>query len=307
MVKKKHHYIPVFYFRGFVNPKDGENIYVYEKGNSQIRSSKPENTDYINYYHSFCTKKGKDTDTIENYLEKTESKVTPIIEKIERREKLSPEERWMFSYFIALMMVRVPNFRNNIETVMANVFKDIHMTLARHKEGFYNSIKNYERETGNSLGDPEELRQFALKGKYDVKVNPELSLSMLLKGPLGYANIFSGMRWFFLVATHDYKFVTSDNPLFYDDPSRNTNSILGVGLLDKNIELTFPISKDLALLAIWKNDLKEDYIQQSNFVKKTTLRTVISAKRFVYASERSKTINRMVQKFKNSSPEIRII
>ncbi len=65
------------------------------------------------------------------------------------------------------------------------------------------------------------------------------------------APIFCDMKWAFFKATDSDKFVISDNPLFRVDPTFQAGLLSGMGLLNKNIEVTLPISKDLAFLGTW--------------------------------------------------------
>ena len=115
--------------------------------------------------------------------------------------------------------------------------------------------------------------------------------------------IFHAMKWTFIKATDSYKFLTSDNPIFYWDPTHDSKSFPGVGLLNKNIELTFPLTKDLALLSSWIGEV--GYVKADNqMVKVINRRTVMSALRFVFASEKSNVLNKFVRKYINSGPKL---
>ncbi|MCK5214372.1 MAG: DUF4238 domain-containing protein [Candidatus Omnitrophica bacterium] len=65
--KKRHHYIPVFYLKGFTN-KEGI-LYVYDKDRDPVFESSPEGIAYENHYFSFRTPEGqRDSETVENYI-----------------------------------------------------------------------------------------------------------------------------------------------------------------------------------------------------------------------------------------------
>lgn len=306
-IKKRHHYIPKFYLEGFIDPHNRPYLWVYEKGNEKIIKATSKDIAVEKHYFSFLMLDGeRNSDTLENVMAEIEKNSAPVFRKIIGGQSLSKKDRAYFATFLAFMMVRVPNFRKNIENAIGELMKRINMVYASNRRGFEAMIKRYEKDTHKKINMPiEELRKWVLEGEYDIKANPEFALGMALSTTREVFSVFLGMKWTFVKATDEYKFLTGDNPLFYCDPTHDPNSFYGVGLLNKNVEVTFPISKDLALFASWKG--KEGYIQAKNkLVKDINRRTVLAALRFVFSSERSDGINKLVQKHKNSSPGIRV-
>jgi len=304
--KKKHHYVPVFYLKGFVDPHNKPYIWIYEKGNLDVRKASARDIATQKHYYSFTTPEGeRDSETFEKILGKIEGKAAPVIKNIKERKALTNEQRVWFAFFLAFTMTRVPSFRENIERATGEIMKKANQIWASYPAGFESMIEKFEKDTGNKIEMPvEELRKFVLEGQYDVKVDSQFSLAMILIAK-ALAPIFYNMNWAFLEATEDYKFVTSDNPLSFFDPTRGPKFFYGVGLLNRNIEITFPISKDLMFLGTWKQS--EGYKKFSNkLVKDMNRRTVISALRFVFASEYSDTLNRFVQKYKDSAPRVEV-
>lgn len=83
--------------------------------------------------------------------------------------------------------------------------------------------------------------------------------------------------------------MTSDNPLYSND----------VSLRDRNLEVTFPISKDLAFFGTY-NIEREGYIEaDNNLVKEINCEIVASALRFVFSSQKSDELNKLVQESSN--------
>jgi len=306
-IKKRHHYIPKFYLEGFIEAHHRPYLWVYEKGNARIIKATPADIAVEKHYFSFFTLSGeKDSDTLENAMAEIERDSAPVFKKIVQEQSLSKKDRAYFATFLTFMMVRVPNFRKNIENAAGELMKRVAIVCASNREGFEAMMKRFEKDTGKKIDMPvEQVRKSILNGKYDIKADPQFSLAIALSNVRELTNIFFRMKWAFIKATEEYEFLTGDNPLFYCDPTRDRNSLYGVGLLNKNVEVTFPISKDLALFASWKG--KEVYIQAKNkMVKDINRRTVLAALRFVFSSERSDGINKLVQRYKNSSPVIRV-
>jgi len=309
MTKKRHHYIPQFYLNGFVDHNNEPYIWVYDKKGNNIIKSTAKDIAVTEHYFSFKDISGiKDSDSIENFIAELEGIAASILKKIFNNNTLNDNEKMDFAYFVALMMVRVPNFRENIETAFAETAKIFMQFSASHKGNFEAMVKRYQEQTGNDLGMPiEEARQVYLNldKHYKLKTNPQISLAMSLNHIKDYARLFFNMKWLFLRATTEYKFLSGDNPLYYFDPTHNPRSFYGVGLCNKNIEVTLPLSQDLCALGTWHG--KEGYLQATNqLVKIANQKTVIASLRFVFSSEKSETINNFVKKYQDSAPKIRV-
>ncbi len=304
--KKRHHYLPEFYLEGFVDPRNRPFVWVYEKGDSKIRKASAKDIAVQKHYYSFITSEGhKDTETFENFFGLIEGHVAPVFQKLKRHESLDDEEKSWFAIFLSSIMIRVPNFRENIEKSAAEVIRRINVKIASDTEAFKSMINSFEKETGDKIGLPvEDLKKFILNGKYEIKVDPQFSLYMLtLINDFGL--LFHKMGWTILTSD-GYRFITSDNPLSYDDPTHDPRSPLGIGLLNKNVRLTFPVTKEFALFATWSKQ-GDGYLKASNkLVRAINQRTIQSALKFVFSSERSEGLNNLVQKQKGSSPRLKV-
>jgi hypothetical protein len=173
-IKKRHHYLPEFYLRGFADPASSY-LLMYQKNCESVKPISPHNAAVITFYYSFKNEIGElDHDTIENMMADIEGISAPIFRKIENKEKLTEDERRTFSLFLALIRIRVPNFRENIENSGAEVIKIIMKDLAANEERFRSVLEKYKEHTGEEVTIPiDELRKFALDdSKYKIKVKP---------------------------------------------------------------------------------------------------------------------------------------
>lgn len=299
--KKRHHYIPRFYLNGFIDPANEPFIWIYRKGASEILKATAENIALEKHYYSFTAPSGeKDSETFEDALSEMEGKAALVVQKIRNHETLSKEDRLMFAIFLAFMMTRVPNYRQNTAKMSVEFFKKFTRLTASTPELFEATLSTIEEDLGEKIDYPhEELRQFFLEGNFDITPNPERSLQHV---NAELAPIFYGMNWIFLKSTDRFEFLTSDNPLVYFDPTHDPKSPYGVGLLNKNIEVTFPITKDIAFSGSWRKQMHEGFLPSSHeMVRMINRRTAMSALRFVFASKKSSVIQGFVQKYKNSS------
>ena len=268
--KKRHHFLPKFYLKGFIDPHNPPFIWLYEKGEPLIQKRSPINIAVRKHYHSFVTTAGeRDSETVENIFADMEDKAAPVIRKIKNEETLNEQDRKQFARFLAFMMTRVPKFRNDVEILVK---------------------RESEKKHAKFTVQPEKLGEFSLGATHIAEY---------------FIRDFIAMKWTFFKATQEYKFVTSDNPVHYVNPKNETNSNYRSGLTDKNIEVTFPISKDCMFLGTWIG--KEGYEQGNNsLVKKYTKRTINSAQCYVYASQKLDVLNRLVQKYIDRVPQINI-
>jgi len=307
--KERHHFLPRFYLEGFIDPNNKPYLWVYEKGNPDIVKASPVDVAVQKHYYSITTEKGmRDSETFEDFFATLESDVAPLFVKLENKQSLNDDERKLVSLFLAFMMTRVPNFRNNIEETHSEIVKQVTMWLAKDPKRFQSIMEKYGKDAGDKINFPiDAIREFVLDdSRYTVKTKPEFSLFMIMELSRSFAKVFYDMKWTFFPATDEYKFLTSDNPLFRLDPTYDPKSPYGVGLRNKNIEVTFPISRNMALLAGW-NTIKERYSKtNSSMVRNINKRSIGSALQYVYASEKSDTLNKLIQKFKNSAPRMEV-
>ncbi len=305
----RHHFIPQFYLQGFIDSHNDPFLWVYRKDNEDIIKSSVKDTAVHRHYYSFTTKSGeRDSQTFEKFFSDIEAHTSTILRKIIKKQDLDNGERSQFATFLALTLTRVPNYRENmIEKPTAALMKRMNIMMASHKKHFEAHIKNFEARTGNKLTTSvEELRQYILKGDYDVKVgNPDYSLDFMFSGAKNVAPIFHDMKWAFFETTDENYFLTSDNPLYFIDPTVKRGDFYGTGLLNQKVEITFPISKNLMFLATWEGPT--GYLTATRKIRDIfNRRTIISAQNFVFAPENSTGLGKLIQKYKGSHPRMTV-
>jgi len=113
-------------------------------------------------------------------------------------------------------------------------------------------MRQVERKRGIRIeGDIEEARQDIVVGNIKVRVLPVLSLAPILSVGWEITQRIARMHWTFLQAPAGVHFLTSDNPVFWIDPTSAPQPHGADALLMENIILFFPICPVLCLLATW--------------------------------------------------------
>lgn len=300
---KRHHYLPKFYLVGFTDPRNPENIWVYEKGNSIFYTTGLTNVAVIKEYHTFpIPGGGKDSDSVEVLLSQVEGQAAPILDKIKDQQKLEGQEKADFAFFLAFMVTRVPRFRRFYEKLGGIVIEERLKHLAENKEEFEESVRRFEAKTGEKVeGSLEDFRKSLVEGGYDITLRPEMSLLGVTRLPTRIYPFLSNMRWNYFKATPDYKFLTSDNPLSWFHIKNPTRHPYAIGLTREDTVVTIPLSRDLALIGSWSKVEWQYKKARNEDVREINKRTVISAAKYVYASQKSGVLNKLVQKHTDPS------
>lgn len=305
--KKRTHYIPRFYLSGFVDPLNDPYLWIYDKQSTDVRKAGARDIAIQKRYYSFTTSTGKtDSESFEDAFAQLEGDTATVFKSISNMKSLDPKKRIIFATFLALMAVRVPSFRTNAEKAVEEILENIGRKIASNQKTFQSWIQRFKGETGTNIEmSLDTLRELFLQDNWKVKVDPQISLQMIPEIAESIARIFYDMNWCFLRAPGNHKFITSDNPVFHLDPKRPLGLLHGMGILDRNIEVTFPVSRDQVFLGTW-NGSKGYGTIDSPGVKAINRRMVIMALRFVFASQYSKGLCSLVQKHKNVGMRLRV-
>lgn len=293
--KKDHHYVPRFYLGGFLESGESQ-LWVYEKGKTKPFRSSPENTGFQKYYYGFERPDGKrDTNTIEDMYSKVEQSAATEINKIARRETIDGQAKANLAYFIAFQITRVPRFRKHLESVDREAVKHLAHRLASSPEYFASTKCSYEEETGKSLDYTyDECKTFVEQG-IRVKIRSESSLPIALLLPQTMWRNIAEMKWQYLIAPWRQKFITTDNPVFYCNPSRPSADVFDTGLMDRNVELTLPVTREVALIARWFG--KQGYTKANESqVKRVNRNSILGCSRFVFSGTNESWIPLVMRK-----------
>lgn len=227
------HYIPQFLLKSFkVDKGKKDQIFVLDKRRKKIFLSNVKNIAGERYFYNF--KIGGEVGTVENFLSKIESDVKLIIQKIVEEKsfkKLASSERYTLAKYICIQYLRTKNIRE------AN--KDLILEMVQRFSGL-----------GISEVDDFDFNDIDEK----VKV---MSIELLLKLSQELIPCFQKKLWF-LMYTENEEFFLSDVGIIL----RNSliNPVFGdadLGLASKGIEIYFPVSPRVCIVAICPSLLPE--------------------------------------------------
>ena len=192
------------------------------------------------------------------------------------------------------MQTRWPWFRSEIDRMATEHIKKVGLENA--KRDFKSSLYTMSKIIGiePKILDDDFLNLISSRGSV-------FSLTQVFDSAHKFYKQLLEFKWRFLISKTDLKYITSDNPIYYYSEN-DQNTIQGDRILNKNVEMTFPLSKKVAFLAM-REKLQEGYGDaNSQSIKAINKRTVWGAKSNIYASFEDKTFSSFVQKNKNIMP-----
>lgn len=260
---KNHHYVPRHYLKGFTEFTGSSSIWVYEKGSQRVFRTGVQAVAFEKGFYAVENNDGtRDTNTVETYLAKhIEGPANPILDKIRASHRITVEEKRIFSLYLCVMLKRIPAHRDRLCAVAPQVIASLTEQI---RSGGVRELPTEEHRSA-ALSILQEYGSELPKKFMIPTVSPRI------------AEALCGMTWQFLTCKGEPKFVTCDNPVFFFE---------GIGISNPYSEVTFPVSKDTALWATWRTDLKEGFFQATQkAIEEINRRSVIFASRYVFHCE----------------------
>jgi hypothetical protein len=224
---KNQHFVPACYLREFVDPWDGF-LTIFSRDGKNKRRQKPEKTFQSNHLYTIEVKGSKDF-RIEETLSKIEGDYATIFrDKIKKKLPLSERDHITLCIFIAAQLQRTLSFKRNQENFAQQIIEHGEQIAMAHGVDFKERAKweSYKKD----------IHKLAL-----VEGLPFLT------------NILHQMSIAFICSSDPkrYPYITSDNPCVLFNPDLQWQRFYGPGFGQKNIQLTVPLSPEIAVLFCW--------------------------------------------------------
>lgn len=281
----KHHTVPRFYLKGFTIPGSPEEIYVFRPGQKPFCTGVA-GIAFENHFYSFEDDQGvRDSSTVEISLAKNiENPGNEVLVKIRNKQTITPKEKLTLSQYISVMLTRVPKHRKRSRPLILKAIEELRIKLETEiKPATTNSVGSIEPIT-----DPmQQVHQ--ILDAYKVKIPSRYNIVIISSK---YGSVLNSMTWVLFIARTRQGFLTSDNPVVFDE---------GIGLVGKDglsdlVEVTFPISKQVALWATWRKGTDRYLEANEQIVQEINRRTVGAALREVYYQSNPKWVRALVNK-----------
>ncbi len=298
--KLKHHFIPISYLTAFCD-QDGM-VWAYKKClDSEPHRAKPENTAFANKFYALYLDDGsEDTNTFENALADIvdNGNTAGALKGLRSGQPPSFDDRQRLSIFFGFMLVRTPSYRSFYEKQRNKELNLDIKKIVTNKDDFKNWTDSYQSISNEVFSDDEidQIRKEILNDKHPMEIHSNFILNHIYKLGFDIAKLLVGMRWLLIRAPNNSFFLTSDNPVVVFNP--NFLGCWTAELAMKDTEFFIPISKEMGLLIVQSREEKlESQIVETNqhFVNEQNNRIIFMASKFIYASQKSDKIIKMIQ------------
>lgn len=296
---RNHHWVSQFYLKYFAKIKNGEQLYMYQRGRGALLVN-IKNVAVARELFTFekVTGGGK-TRVMEAIFSEHEGAVAPVLDQILKNETLPQTaiDRSHVAAFVALSRVRCPSFSDWLRNMDAEYLKLFQQNISDYpdilREEFkkagitFASDKEFE-DVKNFIQDPEKS-QITMEGGEAHYFSQAMEL-----GKEFYNILMTQKSWHLLIAPQKRHFITSDNPVVIQE-LHNCPSHLAGGFLNGTVLLT--ISPKLCL-AFRRISLKNEKIQLNredvNHINESITK---AARRQIYSHIDSKDITSLCNKY----------
>lgn len=273
---KRHHYIPVFYLKGFAD-KEGL-IYVYDKvKDSILLKQKPESKFYEKDLNNYKTKDGILLTIEEPYYTPLDTRLSPIFSKIQSgdiNQILTALEKFEVLYFINHLFWRSPQ-SNNLFIELVN------------KEGLSNKYFGFKNENGKKVDD-NQIPEIKTQILQDVEIQKMFKQMIALSDGSFEESKRLFDKWYVITLTNEESsFLVGDYPFLINNSNISMNNVFD--------EMIFPLSKNKLLILSDKSPNFLDGILFTNINSSI----IAQSKRFV-ASSNEKQLKTAIEHYKAS-------
>ncbi len=291
--KRRHHYVPSGLSRNFcIEPK---RLYLYDVQEQSIAPTSPKDVFRIKDLHSIVKDDGSiDHNMIEDEMMHFEGKGCKAISQIISGSEFTSECKGWIACLWALQLLRTPFIRGGVETSLKETIRATTKVLDGQNQ--FGEMPESLRPFGDNLSDLID------NGTVDITISlPQVTMISLIAWP-NVTAFFEKMNWCLMESNKENYFLLSDNPCAIVDPDFDKHN-MGVGIGNKNIEVSLPIGKNHCLLASW-NEIPPYLKSTSKIVKSINQRTALFGERFfIYPIKTKKTLN-FLKPYKDITPKM---
>lgn len=229
--KKRHHYNPVTYLKGFVDTLGCVFAWRKDEPDTPLHTV-PEAIGFEKYYYSQpLPDGGLDNNSLEDFFSTIEAPWPQLMEKLTARTETSADFLPLIE-FLMLQRVRVPCIRDAIELSLAETVK----------------IETRLADEAGLLPPKPEAHPNILEN-LEVSIDPHMSIHAMTDLMSGFARVVDACVFEVLHNQTNIDFLTSDNPVAVFDPSVPEAQMQPYQLQPnlQSIELLFPLTSRLML------------------------------------------------------------
>lgn len=257
--KKRNHYLPRFYLKGFCD--SNSRVWMYDKTNPMHPvDGAPGDMGLVKkLYHLENNENAKDE--IENYFEKTvETPASPAFKRLLNKEFPNKTDKQKLSLFFGMLMVRTPVYIDSLRMQHSQELNTRAKAGASNKNYFHSVYKKIHPELDETA--IEKDRDYILNNEISVE-NKDYTLATMVMLGLEIAPLLQKMKWVLIETNKELPFITSDNFIHVSHPTLSTG-FYGLSLAMRDVCVYMPLSKNLSLLMVNRNNFNENVVYDIN-------------------------------------------
>jgi hypothetical protein len=285
---KNQHYLPRFYLKGFSDADVPGLLYVYKKGYTHCVKRGVKSVASQDYLHSFRDSTGKMRHEIETMFSQLEAHFSPVLRKVLTEQALTNDEEYILACFLMTTWQRIPEQVDHFTNIVTGVGQDIlnvsHYHYTQNLDALDRAKAQSKHHTGKDDIDGLKAEDFDLN-EVRVEANRHATLMLMIENVISLSEIVPQMGWTFLKSGAPDFFITSDSPFCLINPV-SKGEFYKTGLDHQNVEISMPLSRNLAFLAGWKTNGRRWLPASEHLVAQINYRTACFASRELIAPKR---------------------
>jgi len=260
---RNHHYVPKCYLKGFIDPSpnprfpddDEPRVWQVEFKSHRIRQRPIRLVGCSPGFYEL----GSESEVVNEAAEQShghlETIVAPTLRRLNQGDfRLETEEWENLLFFAATLAMRVPNAKTALESTRQRGHQVILSMLGDIPLNQF--IRQLEETYPGESFTPQRARELQHWAQENddcrFPIPPHKWIGSSLKAAMeAIFPLFYQMNWTYLHTDEQHPFICSDDPVNWVDPSISRSSMRGHGLKSRNIEVSFPLGRSLALLGHW--------------------------------------------------------
>jgi hypothetical protein len=290
-VKRKHHYVPVFYLSEFTDPCDSRGTFhVFDLKTRNAWESSPDGIGYGNDFHRIDAP-GVDPNIIEDMIAHIEARQAAAIKRIRATSELPKDSDSLavFINLVAMLIARVPSSRDCLSDSMADFERRVARIIFAHDptpdewKAFVADMRDKGIEVDDATGFV-GMRRFDESGEYTVAPTRNWLVTTMLDTAKCLFPLLARRNWTLVVARDCAgDFISSDNPV-----SLHWSVLPPTGLDPaygfRNTTVCVPLNRRMVALGRFEESPRR--LEADNaMVSRINTYTLIFARRFVFSAQ----------------------
>jgi hypothetical protein len=217
-VVSDQHFVPQFYLRRFTNEDGLLERLVLPTATVLQTAKRPKVECYDEFFYAVKTGvQDEASQYVEDFWGQIEDFVSPHLDEVERQvvenEQVTEHSLSMLAHLASMLWMRTPHFRRMLEHNTSKFEKQLFQHRASNPDFSNYLIQTIgEKYPDLTYDEAEEIRNFILEGRYDIKFSNAAHIRLMVESFEGFRNLFYGAKWRFYIASGDSIFVTSTSP-----------------------------------------------------------------------------------------------